>query len=389
MSLPSIPSIPSSPSSPTVSGIVGQQGPPGPGAPNFPGIYATGSCGSGCTENSSYTPCKPGDIAGPLLPGCDSCRQQNSCFMLNPNICPRFSTGTGSAAWTDPISNVADKGNYTKSVTCTYNTSTFNNVGNVTLWVEMFGTNDSYVNTIMPNFCVQQSKNCLPYPPIPGAPTSSADELSSCSNFIDTGPSGALCRIWASSNPDLAQTAYNNYCSNNNTPDCSCINRAHNSEYESIKASPLGQTLSSFNDGCWYLPCSIPLLFLTSSESANPGSSCEQTACGDIQDFINDGGTINGVSSNELLNCSLTGSIAGSSSSGTTGGSGPTGGNGTTGGTGGGNGGNGATGAAGSSSLSKYKWVIIGVIAVVLLIIIILIFFFSRHKKSVPKDAIK
>jgi hypothetical protein len=382
--------------SPTVSGITYQTGPPSPGSTIIPLVYATGNCKTGCTQNSKYTPCKPGDIAGPALPDCGSCTTQNFCYSLDSTICPSFSSGavTGIPSWTTSDNLEGPNG---KSVTCTYNSSSFNNIANVAAWNNAFGTDDSYNLTIMPNFCIQESNSCPNYPDIPGAPPDTAQQLTSggqitpiCSNFFDTGTAGQLCRAWAQDNPVLAKTAYENYCIGHNSPDCSCVNRANNSVYESIKSSSVyaATKMNNFNDGCWYLPCANSGLFLIPSD-INPTSDCETQVCQQIQNYIDSGGTINVGPTNNSLNCTFN-SPTGSNNGGSTGtNNGGTTGNNNQGTTGNNGGGTNNPNPTSESFWSKYKWLIIGIIAVILIIIVIFVVMSSRRKKAVPKEAVK
>jgi len=391
----------------TVSGDVIQKNvgpiPPPPTPPPVNLVYAPygDKCSLGsCDFNTDLVPCDPGDIPGPLR-SCQGtlCAEQYSyCIRVNPAVCPTFSSGavTGTAAWTAvPGTLLTD---YSKSVTCTYNTSDIiNNPANVATWNSAFGANDSYNDTIMPNFCIQQSDTCPNFPAVPGAPTSTLNQLNSngtvtpvCSNFLDTGTSGSLCRAWALANPDAAQTAYSNYCLANNTPDCSCVSRANNSVYESIKTAEVGQKVfNEFNDGCWYLPCANSTYFLIPSD-INPTSDCATEVCQQVQNFIDSGGTINVGPINESTNCNFS-SPTGSQTGNTGTVIGPTGGGGGGGGGGGTTGGQtgGTSGTTGPSIWSKYKWAIIGTIIAVLLIVIIFVFLNSRHKKPVPKAAVK
>jgi len=377
-------------------------------------------CGSGTDVRF----CTSGDITIAQKSCAPTCPDQPTCSRLNPATCPTFSSGavTGSAAWTAIPGTQSTS--LQKSVTCTYNTSDIiSSTANVASWNTTFGANDSYNNTIMPDFCTQSSSNCPLYPTIAGAPVDSTlltltptgsvapiGTPASCSNFVDTGTAGQLCRAWATANPDLANTAYQNYCLNSNTPDCSCVNRALNSAYESIK-STLGDTVNAFNDGCWYAPCASSGLYLIPSD-INSSNDCETQVCQQLQNIINNTGTVNIGDVSENINCQFTtptnNTNDNSASSNCTGINGSfvdtgscngngSGGTNNTNNTNNNNTNNNNTdntdGTSGSSSTSsfwsKYKWVIIGVIIVVLVIVVIFVVMSSRHKKPVSKDEVK
>lgn len=335
-----------------------------------------------CDFNTDVVPCNPGDIIQDNNGvSCVSgfCTRQNACYSLNPNICPVLNgLVTGTASWASNLNLFG-----AAPVNCSYPSSAFNNIANVSAFINTFGANSSYVNTIMPNFCIQQSTTCIIFPELPGAPIPSTSliqpggtfaslipqnqPIPGCSNFNDSGTAGQLCRQWAAANVPLADNAYNNYCDIYDTPDCSCVNRRLNTVYESIKTSGL----SNVNDNCWYLPCQDTSQYLVPSNISS--QSCPSAICQQVQAAINTSGQVNFGPVTESQNCTFVGPSSNSSNTNTTGGGGtvnppvvpPS---------------TGAT-TTPSSFWDKYKWWIIGLGIVILLIVIVFVVLKARKPK--------
>lgn len=159
-----------------------------------------------------------------------------------------------------------------KYLQCTYDSSFITTSRQVNEYIEAFGRDENYENEIMPSFCSLQTSSC---------PTdiTTGNPMSSCSNFVETGESGTLCREWVNcvgSNSDLVKQ---NYCMNNNTPDCKCLNRNTNSLYTSLSSS-----LPNIPDSCWWTPCADTFPYLVTTDLLNP--TCPSNTCTQVNNAI-------------------------------------------------------------------------------------------------------
>jgi hypothetical protein len=85
------------------------------------------------------------------------------------------------------------------------------------------------------------------------------------------------------------------YCLNNPTPDCSCVERSKNKTYNTLRLD------SSINDGCWWKPCGDPNTYLVPPNIVRGTTNCDSVLsqiatkinrqwsrldCCDLQDFV-------------------------------------------------------------------------------------------------------
>ncbi len=117
----------------------------------------------------------------------------------------------------------------------------------------------------MEDLCTSQNTSC-PIDIFTGEP------MSTCSNFISTDHNGTICRRWVQENPNLADDAKLEYCRNNDSPECECINRNNNPIYREItRVEP------ALDDSCWHLPCANPSKWLVMSDMLN--QPCQEDTC--------------------------------------------------------------------------------------------------------------
>ena len=196
------------------------------------------------------------------------------------------------------------------TVKCTYDSKTFN-YSDIVKYQQNFCSgnnncpgNSNYNNTIMPNFCFNETTIC---PIVPGTTSS----WSNCPNILSNingqsgGNPGSTCSAWASSNKVTSDISMNTHCTSN--PDdgtCQCVNRANSSVYQYIN-NGMNQS-GGFSPGCWYKSCANPQAFLVPSTVNNTNCNMSQV-CARVNQIISS--TPTSLSKQQLqaeLNCNIT-----------------------------------------------------------------------------------
>ena len=162
---------------------------------------------------------------------------------------------------------------------CYYNGTQFTTTTELQAWLDVNGDKfDKQTDEkIMPTYCKQLGD----VPP----PDATLDETGQpfCSRFMSSGQDGDWCRAWASREPELADSAKQDYCDLH--PDdnaCACINRGipgldpNADQYRLFKGFA-----GNANDACWYAPCSNWQHYLIPSGMLS-GSDPDSQQCADV-----------------------------------------------------------------------------------------------------------
>lgn len=230
------------------------------------GTYSPGSttCKAGtCSSTSPVAKCSGCDWHYADVTCATGCPSQPLCSSLDSGTCPAFGTSFVSAAWAKTASGVCAS----PSVECTYDASKMTYT-DITAFIADYCTNPTcstqpvWNDVIMPTFCYESSTTCT-------------GGLTTCPEMLDSTASGSLCRSWASANPDSANQAAIDFCRGALSTDavttyvCDCVDKAQDPVYDYInKYIP-----SSYNPGCWYLPCTNPQKELITSDVVTAGCS--------------------------------------------------------------------------------------------------------------------
>lgn len=163
------------------------------------------------------------------------CPDQNVCLKPDRQEC---SIGLDSKGQ-DPLL-VVTWDERAPNLRCVYDLDRIDRADQLRVFDAKFDT-DASVNSLMGAFCGKHvSAHC-------------ADGLKGeCSRYLSLDEEGKLCREWLASRPrDGQDAAMRDYCLNNDTLDCKCINRTNDPDY--IRLKSLG---NYFSDNCWFKPCS-------------------------------------------------------------------------------------------------------------------------------------
>lgn len=153
---------------------------------------------------------------------------------------------------------------------------------------------------------------------------------------------GHTCKNWCTqSSSGACDTAMTNTCNIKNTPDCACVTRQFDKDYEILVNSGL-----SLPAACWWIPCTGTQFepYLVPSQEFTDRKSCQigkLTICNDVIAAINSSGAQFNIKEDNVIDC-------------------------------------------GGSGIDIWKWIIIGVVIVVIIGILILIGYLV-HKHSQKK----
>jgi hypothetical protein len=215
------------------------------------------------------------------------------CSPMDAGVCPILNHTATSVNWLTPANQGSASG---RQVQCTYD---MNNITDSPAAVQAFrafpwddkaNATQEYDQTIMPYFCNKVVTTC-PTDPSTGNP------MTSCSRFVSTGPDGAACQQWvndgltgtAGYTSSSADTTMQNYCNQNNTPDCACVSRVNDSSFEAVSNLGTGgvATPNTYGkDSCWWKPCTQPKIIMRTSDLNILPGDCNINVCAQIQQVI-------------------------------------------------------------------------------------------------------
>lgn len=212
-----------------------------------------------CNET---VPCgySSGSVRDPIVDTvqCPSfCPSQNICLKPNRDECYIGLNSDGL----DPLINI-EWDREAPNLRCVFDLNKIDRADQLRVYESKFA-NSPYVNTLMGALCGKRvSKNC-------------GGGLKECSRYVATDEEGKMCRNWLASLPrDIQDAEMTSYCLENDTPDCKCINRTTDPEYDRLK------TLSNyFNDNCWYKPCASSASLVPHRTSSQ---HCAENVCQQI-----------------------------------------------------------------------------------------------------------
>ena len=97
------------------------------------------------------------------------------------------------------------------------------------------------INHVMRAFCSQTSDSCV--------------DMKTCSRLKSVDDSGVICREWMDSlqSDEMRDSIKREYCMRIDTPDCKCINRIKQTDFNQLTNGMDAKTLESAR--CWYKPC--------------------------------------------------------------------------------------------------------------------------------------
>lgn len=192
-------------------------------------------------------------------------------------------------------------------IACSYNLSDFQTFGSILQYQRTFQAsdhrtnrtelvNDILNNQILPYFCSLESYDC---PLDPLSNPSNPSNLASCSRFISTDPEGDICRSWAASYPEQADSIKTFYChqpENIYASECACVNKLYYPLYQTVKRD------ISAPDLCFWFPCSNTSQFIVPSVETPNNVECP-SLCGLIINNFNGADIVFDEEAEIYVNC--------------------------------------------------------------------------------------
>lgn len=170
---------------------------------------------------------------------------------------------------------------------CIYNVDNIDTPSQINALKRLFP--HEQVDHVMRAFCGGTSEQCT-------------FNVKLCSKLKSLDESGVMCREWLSSLPtdELRDSVRREFCLNNNTDDCKCINRSKQPDFIKLRNGMDAQTLASTR--CWYKPCENNSNILLDVEQKQ---QCIANVC---QNIINAHarGNIDINTNTSNINCSFT-----------------------------------------------------------------------------------
>lgn len=218
---------------------------------------------------------RPVDRQSTCLPNewaCESDYGNVVCSSVNVSLCPIISSYSVQARFVNQSTTMPTNSTH---VECTY---TAINNDNTTFteqeahqWLRTFGPNSSWTDEIMPDFCSHPGNPATcPIDPMTGF------QLRTCSRFTTTDTTGRLCRDYVKNSPNNATKTQEEFCKSTNTPDCLCLNRERNTQYQQISSQV------DFDDESWYQPCRDPVHYVVTDDIANRANIATIPPCGEF-----------------------------------------------------------------------------------------------------------
>lgn len=196
------------------------------------------------------------------------CPEQNICLKPDRRECTIGLNSKGE----DPL-HTATWDERAPNLLCVYDLNKIDTADQLNVYKSKFPDNQNE-NTLMAAFC---NKRII-------SPTCARGLKGKCSRYLDRTDEGRLCLDWLASLPrDNQDAIMRDYCLNNNTLDCKCINRTNDPGYISLKS--IG---NYFSDNCWYKPCTnSESIYLVPNKLSS--SQCATNICQQIIDAHADG----------------------------------------------------------------------------------------------------
>jgi len=279
-------------------------------------IYYPGSdhCNgnTNCNANTPVESCTGCDWQFSTVACKDDCPSQPICSEIDGNTCPQIGKNILYQWATSGEVCLMQKGY--PMVECTYDAKSFD-YSDVLLYRNKFcdsGNNcnsaptdvkNNYNSVIMPNFCLQDTTICPKQPGSEDTWKTCPIILSNISGSLDPSP-GLDCMNWSNfDSTDYDKSIYN-YCYNNTSPVCDCINRDNSDVYNYIQRGL--STIGEISDpSCWFVPCGYPKSYLIPTDLNN--KNCSASVCNKINQVISNVPTDLTLSQlNESLNCTIT-----------------------------------------------------------------------------------
>lgn len=264
-----------------------------------------------CTINNGVYPNCPDN----MWPCCPYNVQDSSCsgWVCTPvdtTVCPSFGTADATASFQQ--SNVNSSGNGSQNsfpngqstpVNCQYNALDFTSITQAEDW-RNFSWEDPITslqnlnNFILPSVCARTASSLgnapngqsftqyCPMDPMTG------ETMTDCSRMVmvnDPDNYGVICSEWCSNNSDACNSAQADYCQQQTTPDCDCIDRGDNPTFMELNGKG---GLSTLNPNCWWTPCSSSNLepYLVPTTISSLPCPTQVTICKDVLNAINEAG---------------------------------------------------------------------------------------------------
>lgn len=125
----------------------------------------------------------------------------------------------------------------------------------------------------MANYCTQVVKN--------DCPSNTFGPVNSCSGFV-ANSRAEICRDWANSaNEKLVTVTQQRYCVNNRTPDCGCLNRFDDEDYQFLAQADAGP------DYTWYRPCRDNRAYIIDPRTQKLACNSQPTSCDTFTNYFN------------------------------------------------------------------------------------------------------
>lgn len=226
-------------------------------------------------------------------------RDDVDCLDINPVVCNLAGVQAVRTEWQggihpEPIGNNPPVGPTDQDVKqkCTYHAEDFTTLDQVRAFINAYQNSanpdfQTNFDKIMMNFCTFTSNQCN---------NATFGRGYKCSNLRDTTEIGDFCRQWFNNTTTANQnTIGQNYCSQNDTEECQCINRSKNPIYKAAAQA------ASFKDCCWWLPCKNPSNYFVPTDQT-PCDTCPTTVCQAVVEVYNSK-HVNFPNAGQYINC--------------------------------------------------------------------------------------
>ncbi|ATE87178.1 myristylated membrane [Shrimp hemocyte iridescent virus] len=194
---------------------------------------------------------------------CFTCPKQKICVPPNRLECRIGLSSKGK----DPLIHFGWK-DKAPNLECVYNLDDIDTEDQLRLYLEKFTDEDHVGNFhLMKKFATMKSDKCT-------------NGMKECIMIKSKTNLGKICEEWFETlSKERKDYVMRDYCAENDTEDCACINRTQNLDYRKKKENGY-----FFNDGCWFVPCANKMgKYLIPSDVSNP--TCPSNVCNVIYDL--------------------------------------------------------------------------------------------------------